>query len=195
MADETPPPDDATPPAPDTPPVDGTPAAPDLGDAGKKALAEERAAKKAAVQQAKTLQAELDKLKQAAMSDQEKAIADAVTAAKAETLAEVGGKIAASEFKAAAAGRLDDKQLTTLLSGPDLKAFLGDDGDVDGDKVRSFVDSVAPKPADMPDATPGDLLAGLDLGQGTRGNGSGGSAPGLGTTAFERDLRAKLNIH
>jgi len=191
--DPTPPPDDATPPAPDaTPPADGQPA--ELGDAGKKALEAERSAKKAAEKQAKTLQAEIDKLRQAAMSDQDKAIAEAVTAAKAETLAQVGGKIATAEFKAAAAGRLDDEQLTTLLSGLDLKAFLDDEGDVDTGKVRTFVDKVAPKAAAAEPATPGDLLAGLDLGQGARGNGQG-NGPGLGTTAFERDLRAKLNIH
>lgn len=187
--DQTPPPDDATPPAADPPPSDPPV---ELGDAGKKALDAIRAEKKAAEKQAKELQAELDKLRQASMSEQEKAIADAVAAAKAETLTQVGSKVAVAEFKAAAAGRLDDGQLTALLGGLDLKAFLDDEGDVDAAKVKAFVDTVAPKAAAPDDPKPGDLLAGLDLGQGARGNGKG--TPGLGSTQLERDLKAKLGI-
>src|SRR5687768_12689074 len=69
--DPTPtPPEGTTPP---TPP----PEAEALGDAGKKALSEERAARKAAEKAARDAQAELDRLRQASMSDQEKAVAAA----------------------------------------------------------------------------------------------------------------------
>lgn len=180
-APSTPTPEDgATPPSPDDRQENGTPA--DLGDAGKKALDAERARAKEAEKQAKALEAELEKLKQASMSDQEKVIAEAVAAAKAEALAEVGSKVAVAEFKAAAAGRLKDDQLSVLLSSLDLKAFLDDDGDVDPQKVSTFLESIVPKVEEQPEA-PADPLAGIDLGQGARG------VPALNSKQLEDDLR------
>lgn len=180
MSDTNPTPDGgATPPPPETPPeTDSTPAG--LGDAGKRALEAERKAKREAERQLKQLQTELEQ--------QERAIADAVEQAKAEAAATYGSRLAAAEFRAAAAGRLSDEQLDTLLSALDLKAFLDDDGDVDTDRVREYVGKIAPAPDPQP-SSPADLLAGLDLGQGTRGN-----TPGLGTTEFEQALRRQLGI-
>ena len=131
---------------------------------------------------------ELEQVKASSMTEQEKAVAEAVAAARAETLADVGGKIARAEIKAAAAGRLPSASLDVLLDGLNLAAFLNDEGDVDAEKVTTFLDGIAPAQQDE-ELKPGDLLAGLDLGQGARGK-----TPGLGSTQFERDLRSKLGI-
>jgi hypothetical protein len=71
----------------------------------------------------------------------------------------LGSKLAAAEVRAAAAGRLTDEQLVTLLDGLNLSAFVGDDGEVDQAKVVKFVDGIAPK-TDAPGFP--------DLGQGAR---------------------------
>lgn len=165
----------------ETPPVD-------LGDAGKQAIDRMKTERNTARSEAKKLQAQLDELTRSSMSDQERAIDEAKAAARAEALAEVGAKVAVAEFKAAASGRLSDDAVSTLLAGLDLKAFLDDAGDVDPTKVRSFLDTVAPAVEEAA-PTPGDLLSGLDLGQGARSR-----TPGLGTSAFERDLRRTLGI-
>lgn len=187
MSETNPTPDGgATPPAPETSPeTDSTPAG--LGDAGKRALEAERKAKREAERQLKQLHTELEQLRKERMSEQERAIADAVAQAKSEAAATYGSRLVAAEFRVAAAGRLSDEQLDTLLSALDLKAFLNDDGDVDTDRVRDYVGKIAP--ADPQPSSPADLLAGLDLGQGTRGN-----TPGLGTTEFEQALRRQLGI-
>jgi uncharacterized protein (DUF4415 family) len=95
------------------------------------------------------------------MTDTEKAIAVARAEAKAEALAESGGKIARAEVKAAAAGRLDSDALDALLEGLNLAVFLDEAGDVDPAKVSGFLDRIAPK-ADDEKPFP-------DLGQGARG--------------------------
>lgn len=187
MSDTNPTPDGgATPPAPETSPETDSTAG--LGDAGKRALEAERKAKREAERQLKQLHTELEQLRKERMSEQERAIADAVAQAKSEAAATYGSRLVAAEFRAAAAGRLSDEQVDTLLSALDLKAFLDDDGDVDTDRVREYVGKIAPAPDPQP-SSPADLLAGLDLGQGTRGN-----TPGLGTTEFEQALRRQLGI-
>src|SRR5690606_26965735 len=156
MSETNPTPDGgATPPAPEaSPETDSTPSG--LGDAGKRALEAERRAKREAERQLKQLHAELEQLRKERMSEQERAIADAVAQAKAGAAATYGARLAAAEFRAAAAGRLSDEQLDTLLSALDLKAFLNDDGDVDTDRVRDYIGKIAPAPDPQPSA-PGDL--------------------------------------
>lgn len=181
MADDpnTPDPADATPPDPASTPDPqgaGDPAA--LGDAGTKALKAERDRAKAAEKKAKELESELEEIKRSQMTDQEKAIAEARAEARAEALAEAGSNIAAAEFKAAAAGRLDDDQLTTLLGSLDLKAFLTDDK-VDTDKIATFMDGFAPDERRMT----------TDLGQGART-----TSTALNGDPLLRDLKSKLGI-
>lgn len=107
-------------------------------------------------------QKELDALKAASMSDLEKAVAQAKADGINEGLATSAQKVVAAEFKAAAAGRLDAAALSTLLDGLNLVAFIDAAGDVDSEKVQSFVDGIAPA------AAPADPFAALDLGQGSR---------------------------
>lgn len=81
---------------------------PDLGDAGKKAIAEERSARKAAERAAKQASAELDKLREQSMSEQEKAIAAARKETEKAVRAELGKQIVSAKLAAAATGRLAD---------------------------------------------------------------------------------------
>lgn len=127
---------------------------------------------------------ELEQFKRQAMSDTEKAVADAKAAGRLEALADVGGRLAAAEIRAAAAGRLTDEQLATLTEGLNLAAFLSDDGEVDQAKVAKFVDGIAPKAEEeeKPQGFP-------DLGQGARG----GSTTALNDPML-RDVKHVLGI-
>jgi hypothetical protein len=115
-----------------------------LGDAGKAALALERAARRDADKRATDLQAELDKVRRQTMTDSERAVAEARDAARTETMSEFGAKLVAAEFKMKAAGRIGEAQLTTLMSGLNLAGFLTPQGDPDEAKIQAFIDGVAP---------------------------------------------------
>lgn len=179
MADETTEaPEGTTPEGTETEPAEnGQPA--ELGDAGKKAIEAERTRAKAAEKRAKAAETQLQELQRAQMSEQERAIDEAKAATRAEVLGQVGMKIAAAEFKAAATNRLDDEQLSALLDELDLNRFLTADGDVDPDKIGSFIDRIAPAAQEGRPA---------DFGQGAR------STMALNGDPLERDLKNKLGI-
>lgn len=121
---------------------------------------------------------DLDALKQSQMTDQEKAVSDAKAEARAATLREVGGRIVGAEFKAAAAGRIVNGKpldVTNFVEGLNLSHYLTDTGEVDTDKVTTFLDGIAPKL----DTSTGSGHRFPDLGQGNRG----GSAPAKGVDA------------
>lgn len=126
----------------ETPPPGGGETKPeDLGDAGKKAIDEERKARRAAEKAAKDAQAELDKLRQESMSEQEKAIAQARAEAKTEVLKDANQRVLRSEIKAAAGGKLADPADAVGLLG-DLDRFVGDDGEVDSKAISSAIDEL-----------------------------------------------------
>lgn len=115
-----------------------------LGDAGKKALAQERAARKAAekdAKRAKDLEAELSKLREDQMSEQERAVNQARKEGAAEALAEANKRIARSEAKALATGKTRDPDVAVQLLG-DLSQFVTDDGDVDTDAMSAALDEL-----------------------------------------------------
>jgi hypothetical protein len=115
-----------------------------LGDAGKKALAAERQARKEAEKKAKRaeqLEKELAKLREDAMSEQEKAIEQARREARAETAAEFNRRIAASEAKALAAGKTRDPEVAVQLLG-ELDRFVDEDGTVDTDAMSEALDKL-----------------------------------------------------
>jgi hypothetical protein len=153
-------PDMGEPTTTDTPPADGTPAdtVDHAAEAAKwKELArkhEERAKSNAAAAR------ELDELRKQSMTDQEKAVAEARTEARADALREVGGRLVQAEVRAAAAGRPVD--VDALLEVLDASIFVGDDGEPDRARITAWVDRVAP--AADPNITHGFP----DLGQGTR---------------------------
>jgi hypothetical protein len=79
--------------------------------------------------------AELDKLREASATEQEKAI----LAARRETAKEFGSKLAEAQFRVAAAGLLDRDQLDGLLEVVDLKRFVDDNGDPAIDAITAAV--------------------------------------------------------
>lgn len=98
----------------------------------------------------------LAEVERQAMSDAEKAVAEARDEARKQALAEVGAELVDANVRAAAAGRNVD--VDTLLSGLDRSQFLGDDGKPDTAKITDWVGKIAPA------AKP----AAADLGQGAR---------------------------
>jgi DNA-binding phage protein len=114
----------------------------DLGDAGRKALDEERRARKAA-------ERELAALRKASMSEQERAVAEARAAGLAEASKSAGPRLVRAELRAAAAeAGLSKEALDGFLEYADLSRFLGDDGEPDGKAIGAAVKrlgAVAPR--------------------------------------------------
>lgn len=104
---------------------------------------------------------ELERLQAASMTEQEKAIAEAKAATRAEVLAEFGSSLVDAEFKAASAGLTLD--LDALLDNLDRAKFLAEDGKPDAARIGEFVSKLAP--AKRSTAT--------DTGQGARKDGTG----------------------
>jgi hypothetical protein len=130
---------------------------------------------------------ELEQLRHQAMTDQEKAVAQARAEGLAEGITRGVARTVRAEIKAAAAGRLTPEQVEALLEVTNLAVFVGEDGEVDEAKVLRFVDGIAPMPDDAEQATRQGFP---DLGQGTR---SGSSMP-LNGDPLMRDLKAKLGV-
>lgn len=130
---------------------------------------------------------ELEELRRQTLTDQEKAVADAAEAARAETLAKVGTQLVAAEVRVATAGRSVDAD--ALLDGIDPAKFLGDDGAPDRDAIAAWIDRVAPAPTET-NGTP--ATAAVDLGQGARGGQPADTA--LGSDPLYQSLKATLGI-
>ncbi len=118
-------------------PDQGTPATgyPDgLGDAGKRALDEMKAAKKAAEAEAKAARAELEKLQASTATDAEKALAQARKDGAAEVLTKAQAQIRRSEVRAALSSAGLPGNLVDLASRSDEFASLkvNDEGEVEG---------------------------------------------------------------
>lgn len=113
----------------------------ELGDGGKKALDAERDARKAADKRAKDFERELEKFRQASMSENEKAVAEAKASGRVEALTEVGKRLARAEFKAIAAGKGLD--VSALLDDIDVSRYVGDDGEPDEKAITAAVERFA----------------------------------------------------
>jgi hypothetical protein len=115
-----------------------------LGPAGEKALAEERAARRAAEKASKEAKAELEKLRKESMTDQEKAIAEARAEARKEALGTANERLMRAEIKAAAGNKLADPgdAVAHLRDAGDLDRFLSDDGEIDTKAVTSAIDEL-----------------------------------------------------
>lgn len=114
---------------------------------------------------------EIEALQRAGMTEQEKVVAEAVAAARTETLKAVGARLVDAEVRAAAAGR--DLDIDALLEGLDRSRFLDDDGEPKVDDIVGWVNRLSPAPD--PNGTPRVP----DLGQGARGK-PAAAATGLG---------------
>lgn len=149
----TPPPQgDPPPPQPTGDPPAPAPAPTDPPDL-ETALRRERGAREA-------LQRELDKLRQANMSDQEKLIAKARDEGRAEANAESARQLAAVQFEHAATGRIADPAAALELI--DVGKLLDEHGQPSAKAIAAAVDRLAgPAPdPDDPAAGNGHLPAG-----------------------------------
>lgn len=112
MADEV-----TTEPTPDAPADEVEPDAPQdsvdepLGEPGKRALDAEREARKAAEKRASAIEAELTQLREAQMTEQERAVAEARRAGESDATAKVLERLFSAEVRAAAASKVTDPDL------------------------------------------------------------------------------------
>jgi hypothetical protein len=88
---------------------------------------------------------DLKKFKQSAMSDQDKAIAEAEQRGRTAALSQAGTRLAKAELRAAAAGRVDADQLDGFLEFADLAKFVGEDGEPNTKAIKAAVDRLTPK--------------------------------------------------
>lgn len=92
--------------------------------------------------------AELEGLRNASLSDSEKAVENAKAEGRKQALQEVSMRLVDAEFKVAAAGR--PVNVDALLDGLDRTRFVNEEGEVDSERVSAFIDGLAPKvKADM----------------------------------------------
>lgn len=133
---DTPAPSNVTVTPPPPPPPDD-----ELGDGGKKALDTERKARRDAEKLLKDQLVELDKLREATQTEQEKAVAEATKKAVSEAVGSANARILRAEVKAAAAGKLADPADAVAML--DLGDFtVTDDGDVDGKAIAKAIDEL-----------------------------------------------------
>jgi hypothetical protein len=133
-------------------PATGEQQAEDLGDAGKKALDEERKARKSAEKAAKAfekqlaeMRGEFEQVRSGAMSEQEKAIdkarKEAAAEARKEVLGEANKRFVRAEIKAAAAGKLaDPDDALRLLDLDDYE--VDNDGNVNRQAIDKAISSL-----------------------------------------------------
>lgn len=95
--------------------------------------------------QAKT---ELEKQRQAAMTDAERAIEEAKQSARTEAATTYGKRLARTEFDALAGRRNPDFDTASALEYVDLGKFLGEDGEPDAKAIKAAVERLVPTPAD-----------------------------------------------
>lgn len=126
---------------------------------------------------------ELEDFKRQHMTDQEKAIEEAKALGRAEALSSLGTRLVDAEIRAVAAGRLSPEQLDVLFQGLNRSVFMTDDGSVDIESIKKFIDGIAPK---QENAVP----TFGDAGQGVRGQGT----PALNSDFLLRDLKKRLGI-
>jgi hypothetical protein len=99
------------------------------------------------------------------MTDNERAIAEAKQAGKAEAVREAGLRVAEAEFRALAAGKLADPMAALELL--DLSKFVSDEGEVDKAALTGMVDrlvkQVVASAAKIPAGPQGDEPDGGDF--------------------------------
>jgi hypothetical protein len=125
---------------PKTDPAKNEPKDEPLGEPGKRALEEERNARRTAEKAARDAQAQLDKLRTEVGSDQEKAVAKARAEGKAEALTTATERLVKAEIKVAAAGKFANPNDAVRLLDHD--EFVTEDGDVDEKKLEKAIDKL-----------------------------------------------------
>jgi hypothetical protein len=112
----------------------------DLGEAGQKALREERTKAKDLGRQLREAQRELEKFRTASMSEQEKAVAAAKAEGATEASRTSAPRLVKAELRAAAAeAGLSKDALAGFLDYADLSKFVTDDGEPDDKAIAAAV--------------------------------------------------------
>ena len=106
---------------------------------------------------------ELEQLRQSSMSETEKAVAKAKAEGRTEAVAELAVGRAEDAIRFSVGDRIPSAELDDLLSDLNLTRFVKEDGAIDRDKVKNYVDRIVPKGRKAP-----------DLGQGARGGSNDG---------------------
>lgn len=106
---------------------------------------------------------ELEELKKASLTDQEKLIASTREETAAAVRREFAGKLVESELKSAIVGKTIEA--TSLLSF-DRASFISDSGEIDSNAIAAWVEAHTKSPE----------KPAPDLGQGVRGNSPSGAA-------------------
>jgi hypothetical protein len=183
--DDPPVTDPVDPPAdPPTPPAD-----PALGDAGKKALAEERTARKAAE---KLAAEQATKLKE--FEDRDKTDAEKLTAAKeaAEKVAVAAtARAVSAEVRALAAAEFADPTDAALLG--DLTKYAKADGDVDVEAIKTDLAALLTAKPHLKRAAAGTGRPAPDGSQGRGGNNAPADFRTADKAAFDAEL-AKMGL-
>jgi hypothetical protein len=138
-------PPDPAPPAPPAPPDPQPPQPEDDPKELRAALKEERERRRA-------IEAKLAELTRQSLSDQERAVADARAEGKAEAEHAYGRKLAAAEFRAAAAGKLVN--VDAALDLLDLAKFVTDSGEPNRKAIGDVVEQLAATPQQRPAQVP-----------------------------------------
>lgn len=126
------------------------------------------------------VKAELDQLKQAQMTESERAIEDARKEGEQTAAQKYTAKIAKATLHGALATLgFQADEIEDKLSYVDLTKFVTDNGEVDSDTVQRYLDDIAPKQDDG---------SWPDIGQGNRGNGNNNKRLG-GSVEAGRELR------
>lgn len=86
---------------------------------------------------------DLKKKAAAAMTEQERAVAEAEQRGQSTALARTAGRLARAEFRAAAAGLVDKDTLDAYLEDADLSKFVGDDGEPDTKAIEARIKRLA----------------------------------------------------
>lgn len=161
---------------------------PDLGEAGKRALAAERETRKAAEKaqrdaerRIKTMEAELAKFRDADKTELERAVEvarrEAAEAAKTEATQSFNRRILEAEVKTAAAGKLSDP--TDAVRLLDLDEFaVGDDGTIDAKPIMRAIDALIKEKPYLAAVDPRRRHGSGDGGPRGNGGGAGDDSPG-----------------
>lgn len=120
-----------------------------LGDAGKQAIDRMKADKVAAERRSKALERELEQVRQATMSETEKAIAEAEKRGRTAASTDFGKRLVKADIATAAARRNPDYD-TAALDYLDLSRFIGDDGEPDATAIAAAVERLVPAASGAP---------------------------------------------
>lgn len=115
-----------------------------LGDSGKRALDAERAAAKAAQKELRDYKTQVERERRSALTDAERALAEAEDRGKATATTAFGQRLARTEFVAAAAKRNPTYDASAVLDDLNLARYVGDDGEPDTTAIGKAVERLVP---------------------------------------------------